>query len=75
VCSARAGIGVVKAEGTRSRAASDKRLARSKQWKRLASAADWLGGAAKPPAVGWSSYDGRTRKCRGTARAGGCRGR
>jgi len=52
-----------------------KRLARSKQWKRLASAADCLGGEAKPPAVGWSSYDGRTSKCRGTARAGGCRGR
>jgi len=41
----------------------------------LVSAVDWLGGEAKPHAVGWSSYDGRTRKCRGTARAGGCRGR
>ncbi len=30
---------------------------------------------AQPPAVRWSNYDGITRKCRGIAMAGGCRGR
>src|SRR5262249_12675048 len=37
--------------GTRSRAEGDKRIERSKRWRRLASAAEWLAGEAKPPGV------------------------
>jgi hypothetical protein len=54
----------------RSRVEGNKRIARSKQLEPLVPAVDWLGDEAKPYAVGWSSYDGRTRKRRGTARAG-----
>ena len=33
-----------------------KRIERSKLWRRLASAAEWLAGEAKPPGVKWLSY-------------------
>ena len=61
--------------GMRSRVKGDTHIAGSKRWQRLASAVESPASQAKPPAVRWSSYDGRTRKCRGIARAGGCRGR
>jgi hypothetical protein len=60
---------------TRSRADGDKRIERSKLWRLLAPAVEWLAGEAKPPGVRWLSDYGRNHRWRGTARADECVGR